>query len=103
MRIFAARRPTAPAPTMTTRRPSRSISFASRATVVHAVVLHPFESSIADTWNGPKNDPLTASRTSSPAPTLEPPTHTARFGSPGGRVKNADCTRPCTASGSMLP
>ena len=57
------------------------------ATVVAAVVLHPFESSIAETWNGPKNDFLTASSTSSPAPTLEPPTHTARLGSPGARVK----------------
>ncbi len=58
---------------------------------------------MTDTWNGPKNDFLTASSTSSPAPTLEPPTHTARFASPGGRVKYADCTRPCTTSGSMPP
>ena len=103
MRSLAARRPTAPAPTITTRRPLRSVSSASRATVVHAVVLQPFESSITDSWNGPKNAFWTASSTFSPAPTLEPPTQTARFGSPGGRVKYADCTRPWTTSGSMPP
>jgi hypothetical protein len=103
MSILAARRPTAPAPTITTRRPFRPISRASSATVVAAVVLQPFESSIADTRNGPKNAFSTAARTSSPAPTLEPPTHTARLGSPGARVKNADCTRLPTASGSTPP
>ena len=67
-------------------------------------MLQPLESSITDTWNGPKNAFWTASSTSSPAPTLEPPTHTARFEvASGARVKYADCTRPCTASGSMPP
>jgi hypothetical protein len=83
-------------------RPFRSSSRASRATVVAAVVLQPLESSIADTRNGPKNASSTAASTSSPAPTLEPPTQTAMFArSFGPRVKNADCTSPFTTSGSM--
>ena len=67
-------------------------------------MLQPLESSIADTRNGPKNASSTAASTFSPAPTLEPPTHTAMLArSLGPRVKNADCTRPFTTSGSMPP
>ena len=99
----AARSPTAPAPTITTR-PFSSTSFASLATAVAAVVLQPLESSMTETLNGPKNACLTCSSTFSPAATLEPPTQTAIVPrSFGPRVKNADWTSPRTALGSIFP
>ena len=74
----------------TARLPARLRAFAIRAMVVAAVVLQPFESSITETRNGPKNAFCTWAKTSSPAATSLPPTHTAIvFRSSTPRVKNA--------------
>ena len=57
-----------------------------------AVVLQPFESIITETRKGPKNAFCTSAKTSSPAATFLPPTHTAivlRSSTP--RVKKASC------------
>ena len=54
---------------------------------VAAVVLQPSESSITESWKGPKKAPCTFSSTSSPSDTSEPPTQTAIDESPGARVK----------------
>ena len=60
----------------TARLPARLRAFAIRAIVVAAVVLQPFESSITETRKGPKNAFCTWAKTSSPAATSLPPTHT---------------------------
>ena len=70
---------------------------------VAAVVLQPSESSIVDRRKGPKYVACTSSRSFSPAPTSEPPTHTAIEESPGARVKKAPWTRSRTTSGVTLP
>ena len=93
-----------PSPITTARSPDSDRAFAIRAIVVAAVVLQPFESIITDTRNGPKNAFCTARKTSSPAETRLPPTHTVivlRSSIP--RVKNASCTRPRTSSGFTPP
>ena len=61
---------------------------------VAAVVLQPSESSITESWKGPKKAPCTFSSTSSPSDTSEPPTQTAIDESPGARVKKAPWTSP---------
>ena len=71
----AARRPTGPVPAVTTpRRPSPVPAVCSSlATAATAVVFDPFESSMTDTVNGPKNALRTALSSRSPAAMSVPP------------------------------